>query len=130
MPRHGAAELTRRYADDWTWLWYYDSAGAVQTQGLNIWAHTADFVLILMLLRRFNLSQWGFPREANSKAKLTAVWDGMPQPESSTGPGSATGTASATSTPLTGFDMSAVGIKYQFGVSHSITKERKITCVL
>ncbi|KAI0734064.1 hypothetical protein C8Q72DRAFT_771510 [Fomitopsis betulina] len=95
--------------NDWTWLWYYNSAGAIQTQGFNIWAHTADFVLILMLLRRFNLYQWGFPREANSKAKLTAVLDGVSLPESSTGPGSATGTASATATPLTGFDMSAVG---------------------
>lgn len=107
MPRHGAAELTRRYADDWTWLWYYDSAGAIQTQGFNILAHTADFVLILMLLRRFNLSQWGFPLEANSKAKLTAVLDGMPQPKASTGSGSATGTTSATATPLTTFDVSA-----------------------
>ncbi|KAI0734047.1 hypothetical protein C8Q72DRAFT_748873, partial [Fomitopsis betulina] len=92
---------------DWTWLWYYDSAGAIQMQGFNILAHTADFVLILMLLRRFNLSQWGFPLEVNSKAKLTAVLDGMPQPKASTGPGSATGMASATATPLTTFDVSA-----------------------
>ena len=57
------------HADDWTWIWYFDSAGAIQTQGFSVFGHTADFVLVLMLLRLFKFPQWGFPKEANSDAQ-------------------------------------------------------------
>ncbi|KAH9934136.1 uncharacterized protein B0H18DRAFT_870057 [Fomitopsis serialis] len=72
---HGLGMLTQ---DGWTWLWYFDSAGAIQAQGFNILAHTADFVFILMLLQRFNLPQWGFPQGTNSEAKLDVV-RGLPE---------------------------------------------------
>ncbi|KAH9934130.1 uncharacterized protein B0H18DRAFT_545205 [Fomitopsis serialis] len=67
---HGLGMLTQ---DDWTWLWYFDSAGAIQAQGFNMLAHTADFVLIVMLLQRFNLPQWGFPEGTNSEARLDVI---------------------------------------------------------
>ncbi|KAH9914946.1 uncharacterized protein B0H18DRAFT_886495 [Fomitopsis serialis] len=67
---HGLGMLTQ---DDWTWIWYFDSAGAIQAQGFNILAHTADFVLVLMLLQRFKLPQWGFPPGTNSEARLNVV---------------------------------------------------------
>lgn len=65
-------------ADDWSWIWYYDSAGAVQTQGFNIFAHTPDYILLLMILQRFNLEDLGFPSCANSKAHLDDVLRGRP----------------------------------------------------
>lgn len=104
-------ELTRTYADDWTWVWYFDSAGAIQTQGFNIFAHTADFVFMLMLLRRFDLPQWGFPEGANSETKLSVVRNGVPPPISlpRTYQGPAAGKRLAKTppapTPLTTFDV-------------------------
>ncbi|KZT63361.1 hypothetical protein DAEQUDRAFT_147319 [Daedalea quercina L-15889] len=77
---HALGMLTQ---NDWTWIWYFDSAGAIQTQGFNIFAHTADFVVILMLLQFFKLPQWGFPEGANSQAQL-AVVRGLPSQRAET----------------------------------------------
>ena len=88
-------ELTRIHADDWTWIWYFDSAGVIQTQGFNLFAHTADFVLVLMLLRYFKLPEWGFPEGTNSDAQLAVVQGlRLPTAEAPTLQGPTSGTRS------------------------------------
>jgi hypothetical protein len=59
--------------DDWIWIWYYDSAGAIQTQGLNVFAHFEDYILILIIFQRFSLHHWGFLDGVNSPAWLRQV---------------------------------------------------------
>jgi hypothetical protein len=75
------------------WLWHYDSSGAIQTAGFNVFAHIVDYVLLLMIFQRFGLSQWGFPKEANSPARLDRVCCRPPsdgQATAHTGPASRT----------------------------------------
>ncbi|KAH9934139.1 uncharacterized protein B0H18DRAFT_902748 [Fomitopsis serialis] len=101
---HALGMLTQ---DDWTWLWYFDSAGAVQAQGFNILAHTADFVLILMLLQRFKLPQWGFPEGTNSEARLDVIR--CLSPPRAEIPGPAGGTRDPARQPVETFEVVGTG---------------------
>ncbi|EIN07691.1 hypothetical protein PUNSTDRAFT_53086 [Punctularia strigosozonata HHB-11173 SS5] len=55
--------------DHWVWLWYFDSSGAIQSQGFSIVAHTPIYILLLMMYQRFDLTHWGIPPEVNSRAQ-------------------------------------------------------------
>ncbi len=50
-------------ADEFVHVWYYDRAGAVQSTGLSIITHFPHFLVLLLALQRFNLTDWGFIRE-------------------------------------------------------------------
>ncbi|KAG0691562.1 hypothetical protein DFH29DRAFT_88823 [Suillus ampliporus] len=47
------------FSDDVIWIWYYDRQGIIQSSGINFIQDLPRFMVLLYVLQRFKLGDWG-----------------------------------------------------------------------
>lgn len=73
-----SAWLTNDAAGHIVYVWYYDRDGAIQSHGIDIVSDFPRFLVLLFIMQRLNLGDWGFVTEFNPAAVSLHLSDAHP----------------------------------------------------